>query len=75
MENQYFPIETGRWNNIEYNDRKCNFCNSNEPPDAFHYLIPCQHAQESRLTHIRPEWMYTFTTFILVNEKYCCSKL
>ena len=55
----HFPIKTGRWNNIEYNDRKCNFCNSNESPDVYHYLLTCQHFPEFRLNHIKPYYINT----------------
>ncbi|MES9882143.1 MAG: reverse transcriptase family protein [Sedimenticola sp.] len=35
------PIETGRWNNIERQDRKCNKCNLNTIGDEYHYLFEC----------------------------------
>ncbi len=39
--NHKLPIETGRWNNIELSERKCNKCNMNTIGDEFHYLLEC----------------------------------
>ena len=39
--NHKLVIETGRWQNIERNDRKCNFCDKNDLGDEFHYLLVC----------------------------------
>lgn len=33
-----FPIETGRWYNIEKHFRKCTMCDSNSIGDEFHYV-------------------------------------
>jgi hypothetical protein len=41
--NHRLPIETGRWNNIERNLRKCKECNSNlfSIGHEFHYILEC----------------------------------
>ena len=39
--NHNLPIESGRWRNINRNDRKCFLCNSHEIGDEFHYLFVC----------------------------------
>ena len=39
--NHRLPIETGRWLNIDRNDRTCTLCNSNKLGDEFHYLLEC----------------------------------
>ncbi len=46
--NHNLPIESGRWRNIDRNDRKCNLCNSNEIGDEFHYLFVCSAFREDR---------------------------
>ena len=40
--NHKLPVETGRWENIPLNDRKCTFCNR-DIGDEFHYLFRCSH--------------------------------
>ena len=39
--NHKLPVETGRWNNIELSERKCQLCESNYLGDEFHYLLEC----------------------------------
>ena len=46
--NHKLPIEVGRWENIVYEDRKCNFCEKNELGDEFHYLFICSYFQNER---------------------------
>ena len=35
------PIETGRWQNIERENRKCVLCNSDAIGDEYHYIFNC----------------------------------
>ena len=35
----HLKVESGRWNKIDYADRKCNICNDIE--DEFHFVICC----------------------------------
>ena len=39
--NHRLPIECGRWQNLERENRKCNSCNS-DIGDEFHYILKCQ---------------------------------
>ena len=39
--NHHLPIETGRWQSIERNNRKCLYCNKNDLGDEYHYLFVC----------------------------------
>ena len=39
--NHKLPIETGRWINVERNERKCIFCDKNDIGDEFHYILVC----------------------------------
>ena len=38
--NHRLPIECGRWQNLERENRKCNLCNS-DIGDEFHYILKC----------------------------------
>lgn len=45
--NHRFPIETGRWHNIDKNLRKCTMCDSSNG-DEFHYILECTHFVKDR---------------------------
>ena len=36
--NHKLPVETGRWENIPHNDRKCNLCELNQVGDEIHLI-------------------------------------
>ena len=40
--NHKLPIEKGRWENIERNQRTCNLCNRNALGDEYHFLLECE---------------------------------
>ena len=40
--NHRLIIETGRWQNIDREDRICNLCNEGLVGDEFHYLLECK---------------------------------
>ena len=44
------PIETGRWNNIDLPDRKCQLCDKNDLGDE--YLLICPFFKHERRTYI-----------------------
>ena len=46
--NNRLPIETGRWDNIERNERNCQLCFSSEIGDEFHYLLKCTYFRNER---------------------------
>lgn len=50
--NHRFIIETGRWNDIERQDRICTHCNSQRIGDEFHYLLECQSLAEHRKKYL-----------------------
>ena len=52
-------IVTGKWHKIKVEDRKCQFCNSNEIEDEFHLLFQC-----SNYNNIRKE----LTDYLATNE-------
>ena len=39
--NHKLPIETGRWQNIARENRKCLLCKSGDIGDEFHYIFVC----------------------------------
>jgi len=42
------PIEIGRWQNIERNNRECVLCDTNTVGDEFHYILQCRYFEQSR---------------------------
>ena len=52
--NYKLPIETSRWHDIPYNERKCTLCNQNELGDDFHYLMKCSFFETERKELVRP---------------------
>ena len=51
-DNHKFPVETGRWNAVEYADRKCNLCNLSDVGDKYHDLLLCPYFTTDRKLHI-----------------------
>ena len=50
--NNKLPIETGRWNNIDLPERKCQLCDKKDLGDKYHYLLCCTHFKIERKTLI-----------------------
>ena len=50
--NHKFPIETGRWNNIELDDRKCVLYAKNSIGDEFHYMLECPFFSNDRKKYL-----------------------
>ena len=46
--NQRLIIETGRWHNIDRDDRICTLCNAGLIGDEFHYLLECTYFNDDR---------------------------
>ena len=50
--NHKMPIETGRWNQIDLPDRKCQLCDKNDLGDEYHYLFICPFFKNERVIFI-----------------------
>lgn len=48
--NHRLPIEKGRWQNVQFSERKCTVCN--EVGDEYHYIFLCPTFEEIRLRYI-----------------------
>ena len=51
--NHRFPCETGRYQNVEYAERKCTLCNLEDVGDEMHYLLICPFFQNERRMYIK----------------------
>ena len=50
--NHKLPIETGRWQNIERQNRKCTLCNT-DIGDEYHYILNCPSFINERKNYIK----------------------
>ena len=48
-------VETGRWTDIKYDERKCNLCKV-EIGNVYDYLLTCKHLDNIRKSHIKPKY-------------------
>ena len=54
--NHHLPIETGRWHQIERNERMCHLCNA-EIGDEYHYIMTCKNLAVLRASFM-PRYFY-----------------
>ena len=62
-DNNHLPIEIGRWEGIDINDRKCHLCNTNDIGDSFHYLLVCPFFSNYRKQYI-PRYFFNHPNII-----------
>ncbi len=72
--NHKFPVETGRWSGIEYNDRLCTVCNTNEIGCEIHYILKCPFFNTQREQLIQTRYYehaneFTFKTLMTTEIK------
>ena len=46
--NHKLPIEVGRWNDTDLQERKCNLCQTSSIGDEMHYILECPFFQAQR---------------------------
>ena len=56
--NHYLPIETGRWRNIDRENRYCNLCNCQKLGDEYHYVLECSSLNDKR-KQLLPKYFMT----------------
>ena len=56
-------IETGRWQNVARENRKCLICNSGDIGDEFHYIFICAVFNDSRKQLLEKK-IYKSTKFV-----------
>ena len=59
------PVETGRYNNVPYNDRLCKHCDINEIGNEYHFLMSCRNSKFISLRNI-------FINYLCkINRSFC----
>lgn len=69
--NHSLPIETGRWRNIPYENRKCPFCNT--LGDEYHFLMECTHFSRHRQLYLPGKYYFRPNTqkyYNIMNTNY-----
>jgi len=56
--NHKLPIEIGRWNNTNRNNRMCTHCTKNELGDECHYILDSSFFEQDRNIYI-PKYYYS----------------
>lgn len=54
LSNHKLIVETGRYTNIPFEERYCNFCNSGQVGDEYHVLLECPALTQLRAEHFKP---------------------
>ena len=52
--NHQLPVETGRWDDIPLNERKCKICTTYNIGDEYHYLFTCDLFKSDRIVYLKP---------------------
>ena len=51
--NHKLPVEVGRWDDTDLNDRQCILCNADDIGDEYHYLLKCPIFHAQRQSHLK----------------------
>ena len=53
-DNHRLPVETGRWDDIPLNERKCKICTKEDIGDEYHYSFTCDFFKSDRKLYLKP---------------------
>lgn len=72
--NHHLPIETGRWKNIERENRLCHLCNCNKLGDEYHYMFEYTAFTEQRKKfvpnyYVKNHNVYKYSELMSSNRK------
>ena len=71
--NMKLPVETGRWQNIDRQNRTCQLCDNGDLGDEFHYIMICPFFANTRKEHIKNQHSPNILKFKkLMNSKKNC---
>ena len=52
--NHRLPVETGRWDDIPSNERKCKICTTDDIGDEYQFLFTCDFFKSDRKLYLKP---------------------
>ena len=78
--NHKLPIEIGRWEGNERNERICSLCDTRDIGDEFHYIFQCPYFAYERTTFIKPYFLtrpsiHKFGQLVRTSNKVILKKL
>ena len=50
------PVETGRWQNVDRQNRICRLCDNRDLGDEYHYIMSCPFFSNTRKEHIKNKY-------------------
>ena len=78
--NHKLPVEIGRWEGTDRNDRICSLCDTRDIGDEFHYIFQCAYFESERTNLIKPYFlrrpsMYKFGQLVRTSSEAILKKL
>ena len=78
--NHKLPVEIGRWEGTDRNDRICSLCDTRDIGDEFHYIFQCAYFESERTNLIKPYFlrrpsMYKFGQIVRTSSEAILKKL
>ena len=61
--NHYLPVETGRWRNVDMENRFCHLCNCQKLGDEYHYIFECTSLHDERKNFLPKYYLIRQNTF------------
>ena len=71
--NHYIPIEIERWQNVDGENRTCNFCNTRNIGDEYHFIIECPAFLEQR-KKFTLKYYYQICKILKFSQLMSCTK-
>ena len=53
ISSHFLGVEKGRWYNIPYHERVCNYCNSTAVDNELHFLTKCSLTELNRISYFK----------------------
>ena len=72
--NHKLPVETGRWENVPLDERKCQLCTKPDIGDEFHYLLCCEFFEPERKRLLKPNF-YTRPNMLKFKDLLCSDNI
>ena len=72
--NHKLPVETGRWENVPLDEKKCQSCTKTDIGDEFHYLLCCKVFEPERKRLLKP-YFYTRPNMLKFKDLLCSDNM
>ena len=68
--NHRLPVESGRWQNLQRNERLCPLCGSSDIGDEYHYILSCKALNYERRKYL-PDYCKSNPNVIKLEKLFC----